>query len=61
MKRVLDVGRRFLREEEGIAVTEYGMLVAIVAVGLLLVVRQFRTDLANWFTSTTQKFFTDAK
>ena len=61
MKRVLEVGRRFLNEEDGIAVTEYGMLVAIVAVGLLLVVKTFRTNLSDWFKETTDKFFSEAK
>ncbi len=61
MKRVLEIGRRFLREEDGIAVTEYGMLVAIVAVGLLIVVKTFKTNLTEWFKTTTDKFFTEAK
>jgi pilus assembly protein Flp/PilA len=61
MKRVLEVGRRFVRDEDGIAVTEYGMLVAIVAVGMLLVVKTFRDDLKKWFTDATGKFFIDAK
>ena len=60
MKRVMDVGRRFLREEDGIAVTEYGMLVAVVAVGLLIVVKAFRDDLKTWFTNATKQFFSDA-
>jgi Flp pilus assembly pilin Flp len=61
MKQLLETGRRLLREEDGIAVTEYGMLVAIVAVGLLLVVKTFRTNLSDWFKTTTEKFFTEAK
>ena len=61
MKRVLEIGRRFVREEDGIAVTEYGMLVAIVAVGLLFLVKTFRDDLKKWFTEATGKFFVDAK
>jgi Flp pilus assembly pilin Flp len=61
MKRVLETGSRLLREEDGLAVTEYGMLVAIVAVGLLLVVKTFRTSLADWFKTATDKFFTEAK
>ena len=60
MKRVMDVGRRFLREEDGIAVTEYGMLFAVVAAGLLLVIKTFRDELKTWFTSTTKAFFADA-
>jgi Flp pilus assembly pilin Flp len=61
MKRVLEIGRRFVREEDGIAVTEYGMLVAIVGVGLVLVVKTFKTTLTDWFKTTTDKFFTEAK
>jgi Flp pilus assembly pilin Flp len=61
MKQLLETGRRLLREDDGIAVTEYGMLVAIVAVGLLLVVKTFRTNLSDWFKATTDKFFTEAK
>jgi Flp pilus assembly pilin Flp len=60
MKRVMDVGRRFLREEDGIAVTEYGMLFAVVAAGLLFVIKTFRDDLKLWFSNTTKAFFTDA-
>ena len=60
MKQILELGRRLLREEHGIAVTEYGMLIAIVAVGLLVVVKTFRTNLQNWFTNTTSQFFSDA-
>ncbi len=60
MRRVLEVGRRFLREEDGVAVTEYGMLFAIVAVGLLVVVRNFRNELRTWFESTTKSFLAEA-
>jgi Flp pilus assembly pilin Flp len=61
MKRVLEIGRRFVQEDDGIAVTEYGMLIAIVGVGLVLVVKTFKTTLADWFKTTTDKFFTEAK
>lgn len=61
MKRVLEIGRRFVREDDGIAVTEYGMLIAIVGVGLVLVVKTFKTTLTDWFKATTDKFFTEAK
>jgi pilus assembly protein Flp/PilA len=53
MKRVLEVGRRLLREEDGIAVTEYGLLIAIVAVGLIAILRAFGTQLQAWFTRVT--------
>ena len=55
MKRVVEIGRRLLREEDGIAVTEYGLLVSLVAVGLIAVLTTFRTQLAAWFTRVTSQ------
>ena len=45
--------RRFLRSEEGIAVTEYGLLIALVAVLLIGVVTIFGSQIASWFASKT--------
>lgn len=58
MKGVLEVGRRLLREEDGIAVTEYGLLIAIVAVGLIAILRAFGTQLQAWFTRVTGQLTT---
>ena len=58
MKRVVEIGRRFVREEDGIAVTEYGLLVSLVAVGLIAVLTTFRGELQKWFTSVTSKLTT---
>jgi Flp pilus assembly pilin Flp len=53
MKRMTDVTKRFLKDESGIAVTEYGLLVALIAVALVVVVKAFGTDLAAWFKKST--------
>ena len=45
--------RRFVKEEEGIAVTEYGLLVALIAVALVVVTRTFGTAISSWFSART--------
>jgi Flp pilus assembly pilin Flp len=44
---------RFLRTEQGIAVTEYGLLVALVAILLIGVVVVFGSSISSWFTART--------
>ena len=55
MKRVMEIGRRFAREEDGIAVTEYGLLISLVAVALIAVLTTFAGQLAAWFTRVTTR------
>jgi pilus assembly protein Flp/PilA len=45
--------RRFLRDESGIAVTEYGLLIALIAVLLIGVVTIFGSSIASWFSAKT--------
>jgi pilus assembly protein Flp/PilA len=45
--------RQFLRNEEGIAVTEYGLLIALVAVLLIAVVTIFGSSISSWFANKT--------
>ena len=45
--------RRFLESEEGIAVTEYGLLIALVAVLLIGVVTIFGSSISSWFAAKT--------
>ena len=49
MKRITTQVREFLREEDGAAVAEYGLLLAIVAVGMITVLTAFRNELTNWW------------
>jgi len=45
--------RNFIRSEEAIAVTEYGLLVALVAVLLISVVTIFGSSIKSWFAART--------
>jgi pilus assembly protein Flp/PilA len=47
--------RRFLRDDSAIAVTEYGLLIALVAVLLIGVVTIFGSDIASWFANKSNK------
>jgi pilus assembly protein Flp/PilA len=53
MNRLLTQARRFVREDEGIAVTEYGLLIALVAVLLIGVVTIFGSSISSWFAAKT--------
>jgi pilus assembly protein Flp/PilA len=48
----------FVRDEEGIAVTEYGLLVALVAVLLIGVVTIFGSSISSWFGARTSTITT---
>jgi Flp pilus assembly pilin Flp len=50
--------RRFLRSEDGIAVTEYGLLVALIAVLLIAVVMLFGSSIKSWFADRTSTITT---
>jgi Flp pilus assembly pilin Flp len=45
--------RRFWNDESAIAVTEYGLLVALVAVLLIGVVAIFGSQIKSWFAEKT--------
>jgi pilus assembly protein Flp/PilA len=45
--------RRFVRDDEAIAVTEYGLLIALVAVLLIGVVTIFGSSISSWFANKT--------
>ena len=50
--------REFVRGEEGIAVTEYGLLVALIAVLLIGVVTLFGSSIRSWFAARTSTITT---
>ena len=50
--------RRFVRSDEGIAVTEYGLLVALIAVLLIGVVTIFGSSIRSWFGARTSSITT---
>ena len=45
----------FAESEEGIAVTEYGLFIALVAVLLIGVVTIFGSSISSWFANKTNK------
>ena len=47
--------RNFFKSDEAIAVTEYGLLVALVAVLLIGVVTIFGSSISSWFANKTNK------
>ena len=50
--------KRFLRSEDGIAVTEYGLLIALVAIALIAVVTVFVISISSWLSSKTGEITT---
>jgi len=54
-RRVAMMPQRFWKNEDGIAVTEYGLLIALVAVLLIGVVSVFSSSISSWFSSKTNK------
>ena len=48
-----DAVTKFVKSEDGIAVTEYGLLIALVAVLLIGVVTIFGSSIASWFAAKT--------
>ena len=54
MKRI----RAFFKNDEAIAVTEYGLLIALVAIALIAVVTIFGSQIAAWFATKTSQITT---
>lgn len=50
--------RKFLKSEDAIAVTEYGLLVALIAIALIAVVTIFGSNIATWFSTKTGQITT---
>jgi Flp pilus assembly pilin Flp len=50
--------RKFFHSDEGIAVTEYGLLVALVAIALIAVVTIFGSQISSWFAAKTSQITT---
>jgi pilus assembly protein Flp/PilA len=58
MQRIRTAVRRFVSDDNGIAVTEYGLLVALVAVLLIGVVTIFGSSIKSWFADRTSTITT---
>jgi Flp pilus assembly pilin Flp len=51
MNRLTNLIRSFIEEQDGAVVTEYGMLIVVLVLGLVAAIAAFRTDLSTWFSS----------
>ena len=51
--------RGFLKTDDAIAVTEYGLLIALVAVVLIAAVLLFGNAIASWFGAKTTQITTN--
>ena len=58
MRRFSAAVRDFARSDKGIAVTEYGLLVALIAVLLVGVVTVFGSSIRSWFAARTSTITT---
>jgi Flp pilus assembly pilin Flp len=58
MSRVRAALSDFLADEEAIAVTEYGLLVALVAILMIGVVSVFGSSIRSWFAARTASITT---
>jgi Flp pilus assembly pilin Flp len=50
--------RRLLQSDDGIAVTEYGLLVALIAILLIGVVSVYSSAIKSWFAARTGQITT---
>jgi Flp pilus assembly pilin Flp len=50
--------RSFLKSDDAIAVTEYGLLIALVAIALIAVVTIFGQQISSWFSRKTGQITT---
>ena len=51
--------RSFIKSDDAIAVTEYGLLIALVAVVLIAAVLTFGQAIKTWFGSKTSQITTN--
>ena len=57
VRRSVERMKRF-RSSEGIAITEYGLLVALIALALVAVLSVFGPGISGWFASRTSQITT---
>ena len=55
MDRIRTMAKKFVKADEGIAVTEYGLLIALIAVLLIGVVTIFGSSISSWFANKTNQ------
>lgn len=58
VRRSMDRMKDFWSEDEGIAITEYGLLMALVALALIAVIAVFAPGISSWFSNRTSQVTT---
>lgn len=58
MDKLLNAGRRFLGDEEGVTAIEYGLIAALIAVVIITAVTTIGTELDATFTTIGDKLGT---
>ena len=51
MKRLANIARNFVKEDEGAALLEYGMLVLLIAVLCIVAIRSIGSKVSNGFST----------
>jgi Flp pilus assembly pilin Flp len=51
MNRLTNLTKRFINEQDGAVVTEYGLLIVVLVMGLIVALATFRGKIQNWFTN----------
>ena len=51
MNRLKSLTKSFIQEQDGAVVTEYGMLIVVLVLGLVIALGAFRTQVVSWFKS----------
>lgn len=49
MNRLANLIRRFIKDQDGAVVTEYGLLIVVLVMGFIIALAAFRTKILNWF------------
>jgi len=58
MSRVKTLAHRFLADEDGAIIAEYGLLIAILVAGLIVAIAAYRNDIGNWLNTLSNKITT---
>jgi pilus assembly protein Flp/PilA len=58
MSTITNAVRRFVKDEQGISVTEYGLLIAFVAVALIIVVNLAGSKISSFFATNLNSLST---
>jgi pilus assembly protein Flp/PilA len=58
MNQLLNAGRRFLADEEGVTAIEYGLIAALIAVVIIVAVTTIGTELDQTFDTIGTKLST---